>query len=61
MCSSDLHHRTLGDIVAILDASTLRDSIKDKARRIFTRLADAEARRATRRAVKWPKNGLRAL
>src|SRR5439155_21916 len=37
------HHRTLGDIVAILDASTLRDSIKDKARRIFTRLADAEA------------------
>src|SRR6059036_2128617 len=38
------HHRTLGDIVAILDASTLGDSIKDKARRIFTRLADAEAR-----------------
>src|SRR2546429_57858 len=38
------HHRTLGDIVAILDASTLRDSIKDRARRIFTRLADAEAR-----------------
>src|SRR5256712_4850745 len=38
------HHRTLGDIVAILDASTLGDSIKDRARRIFTRLADAEAR-----------------
>src|SRR5216117_4070109 len=38
------HHRTLGDIVAILDASTLGDSINDKARRIFTRLADAEAR-----------------
>src|SRR5216117_2515125 len=38
------HHRTLGDIVAILDASTLGDSIKDKARRIFARLADAEAR-----------------
>src|SRR5207245_1192538 len=38
------HHRTLGDILAILDASTLRDSVKDKARRIFTRLADAEAR-----------------
>src|SRR3989441_2868903 len=38
------HHRTLGDILAILDASTLGDSVKDKARRIFTRLADAEAR-----------------
>src|SRR5213594_4752344 len=38
------HHRTLGDIVAILEASTLRDSVKDKARRIFTRLAEAEAR-----------------
>src|SRR5438445_5075720 len=38
------HHRTLRDILAILDASTLRDSVKDKARRIFTRLADAEAR-----------------
>lgn len=38
------HHRTLGDILAILEASTLRDSVKDKARRIFTRLADAEAR-----------------
>src|SRR5262247_88379 len=37
-------HRTLGDIVAILEASTLRDAIKDKARRIFTRLAEAEAR-----------------
>ncbi len=38
------HHRTLGDILAILEASTLRDTVKDKARRIFTRLADAEAR-----------------
>src|SRR2546426_6789512 len=38
------HHRTLGDILAILDASTLGDSVKDKAARIFTRLADAEAR-----------------
>ncbi|PYN99705.1 MAG: nickel pincer cofactor biosynthesis protein LarC [Candidatus Rokuibacteriota bacterium] len=38
------HHRTLRDILAILDASTLRDPVKDKARRIFTRLADAEAR-----------------
>jgi len=37
-------HRTLGDIVAILEASMLRDSVKDKARRIFTRLAEAEAR-----------------
>src|SRR5262249_14914960 len=37
-------HRTLGDIAAILEGSTLRDSVKDKARRIFTRLADAEAR-----------------
>jgi uncharacterized protein (TIGR00299 family) protein len=38
------HHRTLGDIVGILDASGLVPAAKDRARRIFTRLADAEAR-----------------
>src|SRR2546428_9798083 len=37
------HPRTLGDILALLDASTVGESFKDKARRIFPRLADAEA------------------
>lgn len=38
------HHRRLDDILTILESSTLGAGIKDKARRIFTRLADAEAR-----------------
>jgi uncharacterized protein (TIGR00299 family) protein len=38
------HHRHLGDIVGILRASTLAGDVKAKAERIFTRLADAEAR-----------------
>jgi uncharacterized protein (TIGR00299 family) protein len=41
--ASQHHHRTLGDILAILEGSTLSSAIKDKARRIFTRLAEAEA------------------
>ncbi|HUF93855.1 MAG TPA: LarC family nickel insertion protein, partial [Candidatus Limnocylindria bacterium] len=38
------HHRHLGDIVAILRASTLAGPVRAQAERIFTRLADAEAR-----------------
>ncbi len=37
-------HRHLGDIVGILRHSTLTESVKEQAQRIFTRLADAEAR-----------------
>src|SRR5216117_2103359 len=38
------HHRTLGDIVAILEGSRLPAPVTERARRIFERLADAEAR-----------------
>ena len=38
------HHRSLRDILEILDTSTLVPSVKERASRIFTRLADAEAR-----------------
>jgi len=38
------HHRTLPDILAILDASTIDAAVRGRAREIFTRLADAEAR-----------------
>jgi pyridinium-3,5-bisthiocarboxylic acid mononucleotide nickel chelatase len=46
-------HRSLGDILSILDASGLAPDIKMKAGRVFTRLADAEARAhgSTREAV----------
>ena len=46
-------HRSLGDILSILEASGLAPDIKTKAGRIFTRLADAEARAhgSTREAV----------
>ncbi|MBI2193981.1 MAG: nickel pincer cofactor biosynthesis protein LarC [Planctomycetes bacterium] len=37
-------HRRLGDILAILDASSLPDSVRAASRSIFTRLAEAEAR-----------------
>jgi uncharacterized protein (TIGR00299 family) protein len=37
-------HRSLSDILAILDGSTLGPPIRDRARRIFERLAAAEAR-----------------
>jgi uncharacterized protein (TIGR00299 family) protein len=38
------HHRTLGDVVAIVDASGLEERLKERVRRIFRRLAEAEAR-----------------
>jgi uncharacterized protein (TIGR00299 family) protein len=38
------HHRHLGDITAILAASALAPPIVESATRIFTRLAEAEAR-----------------
>ena len=38
------HHRSLRDILEILERSTLGASVKERASRIFTRLADAEAR-----------------
>lgn len=38
------HHRNLGDILTIIDRSPLRDAVKRRAARIFTRLAEAEAR-----------------
>jgi pyridinium-3,5-bisthiocarboxylic acid mononucleotide nickel chelatase len=46
-------HRSLADILAILGASALPTKITDDAARIFTRLADAEARAhgTTREAV----------
>src|SRR6266545_4768074 len=37
-------HRSLGDILWILDASGLAADVKTRAGRVFTRLADAEAR-----------------
>src|SRR3989442_1808720 len=38
------HHRSLGDILDILERSSLEVSVKARAARIFTRLAEAEAR-----------------
>src|SRR4029453_15107329 len=38
------HHRSLRDILDILERSTLEASVKERAARIFTRLGDAEAR-----------------
>src|SRR5437762_2912294 len=38
------HHRTLGDILAILERSGLAAAVRAKAARIFARLAEAEAR-----------------
>lgn len=48
-------HRSLGDILEILGRSTLDDGVKDRTARIFTRLADAEARAhgSTREAVRF--------
>src|SRR5262245_1339521 len=42
--SAHRHHRSLRDIVDILEASALEASVRERAERIFTRLADAEAR-----------------
>jgi len=39
-----VHHRSLRDILDILERSTLQASVAERAARIFTRLADAEAR-----------------
>jgi pyridinium-3,5-bisthiocarboxylic acid mononucleotide nickel chelatase len=46
-------HRSLGDILAILEVSDLPADVKAKAGAIFTRLADAEARAhgSTREAI----------
>lgn len=38
------HHRHLGTILQIIERSRLSDSVKERAARIFTRLAEAEAR-----------------
>src|SRR2546422_5265315 len=38
------HHRSLRDIVDIFERSALEASVRERATRIFTRLADAEAR-----------------
>ncbi|MBI2160676.1 MAG: nickel pincer cofactor biosynthesis protein LarC [Candidatus Rokubacteria bacterium] len=48
-------HRSLDAILAILEESSLAAPVKDKAARIFTRLADAEARAhgSTREAVRF--------
>jgi pyridinium-3,5-bisthiocarboxylic acid mononucleotide nickel chelatase len=37
-------HRKLSDILKIINASQLSDAVKDRAGRIFSRLADAESR-----------------
>ena len=37
-------HRNLADVMAIIDASSLSQSIKDKAREVFTAIAIAEAK-----------------
>src|SRR5438046_4047140 len=46
-------HRSLGDILGILEASALAPALRGEAARIFTRLAEAEARAhgTTREAV----------
>jgi uncharacterized protein (TIGR00299 family) protein len=38
------HHRHLGDILKIIYASSLSDGVKDRAAKIFSRLAEAEAK-----------------
>jgi len=40
----DHHHRNLKDIVQIIDKSRLTDLVKDISKKIFTRLAHAEAK-----------------
>ena len=53
------HHRSLADIRAILEASPLAPAVKERAGRIFERLADAEARvhGTTREAVHFHEVG----
>jgi uncharacterized protein (TIGR00299 family) protein len=52
-------HRSLGDILGILEASALAPTVKERAQRIFGRLADAEARvhGTTREAVHFHEVG----
>ena len=38
------HHRNLADIMAIIDQSALKPTVKATSRQIFTRLAEAEAK-----------------
>jgi uncharacterized protein (TIGR00299 family) protein len=40
----DHHHRNLEDIVKIIDESKLKTEIKDLSKKIFTRLAESEAK-----------------
>ena len=42
--SAHRHQRSLADVLAIVAGSSLGDGVKERASRIFTRLADAEAR-----------------
>ena len=53
------HGRGLGDVVAILEGSGLAPGVREQATRIFTRLADAEARAhgTTREAVHFHDGG----
>jgi len=41
--AGDQHHRHYGDIIAMIDGSTLAASVKERSQRIFQRLAEAEA------------------
>ncbi|WP_425061346.1 nickel pincer cofactor biosynthesis protein LarC [Sporomusa carbonis] len=41
---SEHHHRNLGDIITIIDNSTLKPTVKETSKRIFARLAQAEAK-----------------
>jgi len=45
------HHRTLADIVGMIDASDLNDRVKETSRAVFTRLAKAEAKVHRRRVA----------
>jgi uncharacterized protein (TIGR00299 family) protein len=56
---AERQHRSLGDIVAILEASALPAAVKERAGRVFARLAEAEARvhGTTRDAVHFHEVG----
>ena len=42
--SHDHHHRSLNDILKIIDGSSLSDDVKGQSKKIFTRLAEAEGK-----------------
>jgi uncharacterized protein (TIGR00299 family) protein len=42
-CADQRTHRHLGDILKIINASRLSDAVKERAAKIFSRLAEAEA------------------